>query len=412
MERIILHSDINNCFASIEAALDPSLKGKPIAVCGNQEERHGIVLAKSEQAKKYGVYTGQTAYQAKQICPELLIVSPHFDEYLRFSHMAQQLYFQFTDQVEPFGLDECWLDVTGSTGLFGSGEQIAQLISQRMKKELGVTVSIGVSFNKIFAKLGSDIKKPDAITVISKQNYKNIVWRLPIRYMLGIGRSTGNALNKKGIFTIGDIAAAGADRMLSYLGKNGLKLWVAASGLDSSRVLKMGESPTVKSVSSGVTAVADMVDAQDSSGVLLTLCADVSRHLRDAELWARGVQLAVRSNDLNWRQYQMHTDYPLQSLSGIYACVTELLKNYTWEIPVRSFSVRAIELCCGEGALQQDMLGNAQRHEKRERADKAMYMVNKKYGKNSVAVAGMLLNSKMPQGDRINCLPGAHNVST
>ena len=197
MERVILHSDINNCFASIEAVLDPTLKGKPIAVCGSQQERRGIVLAKSEQAKKFGVYTGQTVYQAKSICPDLVVVSPHFDEYIRFSRLAQQLYASYTDRVEPFGLDECWLDVTGSQNLFGSGEKIAHCIRQRMKQELGVTVSVGVSFNKVFAKLGSDIKKPDAITVINKDNYKEIVWCLPARDILGVGRSTEAALKKQ-----------------------------------------------------------------------------------------------------------------------------------------------------------------------------------------------------------------------
>ncbi len=411
MERIILHSDINNCFASIEATLNPSLKGKPIAVCGNQEERHGIVLAKSEQAKKYGVYTGQTAYQAKMICPELVIVSPHLDEYLRFSHMAQKLYFDYTDQVEPFGLDECWLDVTGSTGLFGDGRCIAQRIRQRMKSELGVTVSIGVSFNKIFAKLGSDIKKPDAVTVIGKQNYKQLVWPLPARAMLGVGRSTESALNRRGIFTIGDIACIGAERMTDFFGKNGTKLWIAASGLDNTGVLKMGQSPPVKSISSGITAVADMLDTQDASGVLLTLCNDVSRHLRDALLYACGVQLAIRSNDLVWRQYQMRTDFPIQSVSGLYACVMTLIKNYEWELPIRSVSVRAIDVCCRVTSLQQDLLGNSEKHEKREKADKAMYLANKKYGRGSVALAGMLVKNKMPQGDRINCLPGAHTVA-
>jgi DNA polymerase-4 len=220
MERVILHSDINNCFASIEAVLDPSLKGKAVAVCGSQEDRHGIVLAKSEQAKKYGVYTGQTAYQAKRICPDLIVVPPHLEEYLKFSARAQRLYSDYTDRVEPFGLDECWLDVTASRRLFGSGEDIACTIKERMKQELGVTVSIGVSFNKIFAKLGSDMKKPDAVTEITESNFKEKVWPLPCSDLLYCGRATTAKLAGICVRTIGDLARLQPDTMKRKFGKN------------------------------------------------------------------------------------------------------------------------------------------------------------------------------------------------
>jgi len=411
MERVILHSDINNCFASIEAALDPSLKGKAVAVCGSQEDRHGIVLAKSEQAKKYGVYTGQTAYQAKQICPELIVVKPHLELYLKFSKLAQELSSDYTDQVEPFGLDECWLDVTASRRLFGSGEDIAMAIKERMKKELGVTVSVGVSFNKVFAKLGSDMKKPDAITVIKREDFKKKIWHLPTRELLGVGSRTEAALKRRGIFTIGDIARVGAEQMQTYLGKNGVKLWIAASGLDSSRVLRIGESPTVRSVSSGITTVSDMQNTAEALAVFINLCEDVSRSLRRAELCARSVQIALRSNDLNWRQLQMPTEFPVQSVNGIYKYVVKLMENYDWALPLRSVSVRACDVCFRDTAVQQDMLGSLEGHEKRERADEAAYLINERFGRGTVMLADMLFKNKMPQGDRINCLPGAHSQS-
>ena len=194
MKRVILHADMNNCYASIETKLNPELKGLPIAVCGSVENRHGIVLAKSQEAKIMGVKTGEVIWQAKQKCPGLLTVPPHYEEYLKHSSLARSIYYDYTNQVESFGLDECWLDVTGSVHLFGSGREIADKLRLRIKKELGITVSVGVSFNKIFAKLGSDIKKPDAVTEINKDNFKDVVWKLPVEEMIGWN---GNTLNTR-----------------------------------------------------------------------------------------------------------------------------------------------------------------------------------------------------------------------
>ena len=154
--RVILHSDMNSFYASVEMMLDPSLKGKPVAVCGATEERHGIVLAKSDLAKKAGVKTGMVNWEAKQRCPGLIFVPPQYDQYLKYSKLAHEIYYRYTDQVEPFGMDECWLDVTGSSSK-GTGMEIAEKIRTACREELGFTVSIGVSFNKIFAKLGSDL---------------------------------------------------------------------------------------------------------------------------------------------------------------------------------------------------------------------------------------------------------------
>ena len=220
-EKIILHSDLNNFYASVECLLHPELRDKYVAVCGSQEDRHGIVLAKNGRAKAKGVKTGEAIWEAKKKCPELVIVPPTFSEYAKYSKIVREIYKRYTNQIEPFGMDECWLDVTGSTRLFGSGVNIAHEIRKAVKDETGLTVSIGVSFNKIFSKLGSDLKKPDAVTVITKQNYKTVVWSLKANELLGVGRATSKKLASMGIFTIGDIANTPADVLQKKLGKFG-----------------------------------------------------------------------------------------------------------------------------------------------------------------------------------------------
>ena len=218
----ILHSDMNSFYASVEAMLDPSLKGKAIAVCGATEDRHGIVLAKSEKAKKCGVKTGMVNFEARQKCPDLILVPPQYDQYLKYSKLAHEIYYRYTDQVEPFGMDECWLDVSHS--VVGSGLAIAEEIRQAVREELGLTVSIGVSFNKIFAKLGSDMKKPDAITVISPDDFKEKVWPLPASDLLYVGRSTEHKLSGFGIHTIGELAATPPEMLKRWFGVNGMRL--------------------------------------------------------------------------------------------------------------------------------------------------------------------------------------------
>lgn len=203
MDRVVLHSDMNNCYASIELLHRPELRGKPLAVGGDPEARHGIVLAKDEIAKKSGVKTGMALWQARQVCPDIVFVPPRMDLYLRFSRLAHEIYAEYTDQQEAFGVDESWLDVTGSCTLKGDGMAIAQDISRRIKRELGITVSIGVSWNKIFAKLGSDYKKPDAITRFGRDNYKELIYPLPASDLLYVGSKTEAKLAKYGIRTIG-----------------------------------------------------------------------------------------------------------------------------------------------------------------------------------------------------------------
>lgn len=221
MNRTILHSDMNCFYASVEMMLNPELQGKAVAVCGSTENRHGIVLAKSEKAKQAGIKTGMVNWEAKRFCPDLILVPPQYEQYLKYSNMAREIYQEYTDLVEPYGMDECFLDVTASQVLYGSGKEIADQIRCRMKNELGLTVSIGISFNKIFAKLGSDMKKPDAITNIEESEWKQKVWPLRVSELLFCGRSTTKKLEQVGIYTIGDLAEMDHDYVNQLLGKMG-----------------------------------------------------------------------------------------------------------------------------------------------------------------------------------------------
>lgn len=237
MDRVILHSDMNSFYASVEIMLNPELRNKPVAVGGSTEERHGIILTKNQIAKKYGIKTGMVNWEAKLLCPDLVIITPHYEQYIKYSKMAREIYSRYTDKIEPFGMDECWLDMTESTELFGNGFDIANNIRKTIKSELGLTVSIGVSFNKIFAKLGSDMKKPDAITVINRENYKDKVWNLPVEDLFYVGPATKRKLNSIGVQTIGNLAKFPVNILKDKLGKNGIMLSAYANGADTSPVM-------------------------------------------------------------------------------------------------------------------------------------------------------------------------------
>ena len=272
MKPVILHSDMNNFYASVEILYDPTLRDKPVAVAGDEEARHGIVLAKNDIAKRFGIRTGQVLWEARQQCLGLVCVPAHYERYLAFSAQARDIYASYTDQVESFGLDECWLDVTGSVGLFGEGAAIADDIRGRMKRELGLTVSIGVSFNKVFAKLGSDMKKPDATTVITPENYRDKAWSLPVSDLLYVGPATTRKLNQYGITTIGELAQANPDLLYWLLGKNGIMLHQFANGQDHSGVRRYYAVPPMKSIGNSTTAPRDLVSEDDVKITLMALC--------------------------------------------------------------------------------------------------------------------------------------------
>lgn len=293
-DRTILHSDINCCYASIEHLHHPELAGKPIAVGGDPQARHGIVLTADYLAKKYGVKTGMALWQAKQLCPEIIFVSPRMDLYLRFSRMAHEIYGEYTDLQEAYGIDESWLDITDSVSLRGDGMKVAREISKRMKSELGITVSIGVSFNKIYAKLGSDYKKPDAITTMYREEFKEKAWSLPASDLLYVGRSTSVKLNRLGIKTIGDLARMDEKILHSQLGKMGSILWAFANGYDDSPVKPENTHAPIKSIGNSTTTPRDLLTDQDVRIVLYVLAESVAARLRENGFKCRVVEISVR----------------------------------------------------------------------------------------------------------------------
>lgn len=400
-ERTILHSDMNCFYASVEMMLDPSLRGKAVAVCGSIENRHGIVLAKSELAKKAGVKTGMVNWEARQRCPDLIMVKPQYEQYLKYSELARNIYQRYTDQVEPYGMDECWLDVGGSRSVCGSGMEIAENIRKTVKEELGLTVSIGVSFNKMFAKLGSDMKKPDAITEIRKAEFKKKIWPLPASDLLFVGRATTAKLEQYGITTIGGIANADPQFLKRLLGVNGLGLWRSAAGLDDSPVMHKDFVSPIKSVGHGITCTADLENEDEVWKVMLELSQDIGHRLRIHKLKASGVQISIRSNDLGFRQYQAPLTLATQSPSVIAHKAIQIFRdNYRWIMPVRAVTVRAIKLRPKNEPEQIDLFTDMRQLERLDRLDDCIEDIRRRFGKRAVFQACLLGDLKMPFDNR------------
>ncbi len=393
MERIILHSDLNNFYASVECLYNPSLRGKPVAVAGDPEARHGIVLAKNYAAKAFGVATGNPLWMAKQKCPNIVFVPPHYDLYMKYSQIAREIYSEYTDQVEPYGLDECWLDVTGSTHLFGDGKEVADKLRERIKFELGVTASVGVSYNKIFAKLGSDMKKPDATTVITSDRFREIVWPLPVNDLLYVGRATHNKLRRYGIQTIGDLAQADQNFLQSLLGQNGVMLWLFANGLDTSPVSNIGAKSLIKSIGNSTTAPRDLTTDEDIRITFMVLCESVSARMREYGFVCSTVQIGVRDNELCSYERQGKLSYPNRTAKALLQKAFELYKrNHTFGKPVRSLSVRACNLALNENE-QLSLLPEISNIQKQETLESAVDDIRKRFGHFSIQ-NGLLLSDK------------------
>lgn len=404
MDRTILHVDMNNFYASVECLYNPSIRNKPVAVGGDAERRHGIILAKNYIAKKYGVQTGEALWQAKQKCPDIVFVPPHFDRYLRYSQLAHEIYAEYTDQVESFGLDEAWLDVSSSTSLFGTGEKIADSIRSRVKNELGVTASVGVSWNKIFAKLGSDMRKPDATTCIAKKEFRNKVWPLPVEDLLYVGRATQRKLRNCGISTIGQLACADV-KMLNYLfGKVGYMLWSFANGMDTSPVSNIGAKSLIKSVGNSTTAPRDLVTDEDVKITLYLLCESVAERMREYGFAASVVQIYIRDNHLYSYERQKKLQYSVQNAKELFETSFHLFRDNRPERPVRSLGVRACNLS-EAGHIQLSFLPDIKCSQKQEALERAIDDIRRRFGHFSIQRAVMLsepaLSSIDSKGDHI-----------
>lgn len=399
MDRVILHSDLNNFYASVECMLDPSLRGKPVAVCGSTEERHGIVLAKNYEAKAYGIKTAETVGDAVRKCPYLTVVPPQFEEYIKYSRLVRAVYARYTDLIEPFGMDECWLDVTSSLSLFGTGREIAYHIKQAVKAELGLTVSVGVSFNKIFAKLGSDMKKPDAVTLITRENFREKIWGLPADELLGVGRATAAKLKKYGIFTIGELACTEPAFLERILKSYGPLLYSYANGLDCSAVMNMDYRMPIKSIGHGITAKRDLKNCDDVKRVLMELSYDIGHKLRKNRLSASGVAIAVRNSELFTKEWQRRLPVITDSETYLANSAYELFRaEYDWSKDIRSVTLRAISLMPSDTPEQLDIFSQRSRVERLEKIDAVADSIRQRYGAGAITRACLInLDSLAPE---------------
>ena len=386
MDRVILHSDINSCYASIEHALRPELDGVPLAVGGSAEDRHGIILAKDAACKRAGVKTGMALWQARQLCPEIKIVAPRMDVYLDYSARVQKIYGEYTNLREPFGIDESWLDLTGCWGI-ADGEQAAQEIRERIKRELHVTVSVGVSWNKIFAKLGSDYKKPDAVTSISRENYRELVWPLPVEDLLYVGRATAARLRGIGVRTIGALAQTDPEILHRKLGKMGYTLYGFANGLDDSPVRREDLHAPVKSVGNSTTAPRDLRCDEDVRITLLALAESVGARLRAGGFKARLLSVAVRSTALRWCGHQLKLDHATNGTREILDAGMALFRElHDWrrDGPIRSLGVSAGALEAADAPEQLDLFGLSEGRRRQAMLDAALDGIRSKYGFASI----------------------------
>ena len=383
MENGILHVDMNNFYASVETLYAPQYRDVPMAVAGDKESRHGIILAKNMLAKAKGVQTAEPIWQAMRKCPGLQLVPPHHERYAYFSQLAKKIYQDYTDRVEAFSLDECWLDVYGSGLLFGDGRRIAETIRQRVKAELGLTVSIGVSFNKIFAKLGSDYKKPDAVTEFGRREMEEIIWNMPCSDLLLVGPSTEKTLRRYGLHTIGDIARMEPGVMRSLLGRMGETLWVYANGLDDSPVQNVNAQEDPKTIGNSTTLPRDLTTDQEVRETLYSLAETVAARLRRHRMRAQEVQITVRSSDFQEIQRQKRLPGAARDSATLYQAAWELYKKENKSWAVRLLGLRAGRLI-REDEEQVSFFEDGDSRKRRERLEDAVDRVRESYGSESL----------------------------
>ncbi len=399
MDRVILHCDLNCFYASVELLQHPELRDVPTAVCGDPESRHGIILAKNESAKRLGVKTAETIWQARKKCPDLVLLPPHRDQYQHYSRLVNQIYNDYTDLVEPFGIDESWLDVTGTLHLFGGDSKaLADSIRARVKGELGLTLSVGVSFNKVFAKLGSDYKKPDATTVISRENFRTLVWPLPITDLLYVGKATAKVLNSYNVFTIGELAAFDQEALVTLLGKQGGQLSAYARGEDHSPVSPTSEQGPPKSVGSGRTFRRNLTGLEEIRTGLAMLSGHVAAQLRKCQMKCMTVQVTIRDPNFKTITRQKGLAAPTNVSRELTRAALELVQA-SWRVgaPIRMLTVTGQNLVDEWAAPEQLDLFQPQdttRRDKLERLERTMDRIRGKYGQEAIQLGSLLRPEK------------------
>ncbi len=404
MDRTILHCDMNAFFASVELLEHPELRDKPMAVCGNPKNRHGIIVAKNEIARKAGVKTAETIWQAKRKCPDLRIVAPHHEKYAFYNKMINEIYYRYTDMVEPFSIDESWLDVTASLNLFGSGKDIANSIRNVVKSELGLTLSVGVSFNKIFAKMGSEYKKPDATTVITRENFRSILWPLPVGEMFFVGKGMETKLIAAGILTIGDLAAADRQFLYNMLGKHGVMVHDYANGLDNEPVAFAWEKRKIKSVGNGLTFKRDLTSRDDIVTAATALSDTVAGRLRKYQMKAGGIKVEIKDPYFKSISRQKQLEVPTNLTDEISRAAQELILNsWKFNTKIRLLTVTGINLIDENDDQQLSLfLIDCEKREKAEKLERTIDEIRSKYGKKAVNFGQIIQNDIGIDLDELN----------
>lgn len=396
MQRQILHVDFNGFYASVACLLDPALRTRPVAVAGDPQARHGVILAKNELARRFGVKTGETIWQARRKCPGLVTVAPDFPQYLRFSRLGREICCAYSDRVEGFGLDENWIDVTDRDAGFAGALRTAEEIRLRMREELGITASVGVAQNKVFAKLASDMKKPDAVTLITPETFKSRVWPLPADALLYVGRATADKLRRLGIATIGELALAPPALLGARLGKVGRMLHDFANGRDDTPVERADAQRAAKSVSNGVTAPRDLTCDADVYLTITMLCESVAARLRENGQRARTVHLSVRDRALHTVTRQARLEAPSDLTMELAALAMALFRaNYDWRLPVRSLSVGASDLLGADAPQQLSLFGGEAARMRTARAEAAVDEIRRRFGYHSIGRAIFLRDAAL-----------------
>lgn len=398
MDRVIAHSDCNCYYASVEMLRNPRLRDVPLAVCGSTEERHGIVLTANYHAKKHGVRTGMANWEAVRMCPELYIVPPRYSDYIQFSGFVRELYYKYSDRIEPFGLDEAWIDLTGCVSSFTQGEKAVNEIRNRVKHELGLTVSIGLSDNKVFAKLGSDYKKPDACTIIPREKYKEIVWPLPIRDLLYVGRATEVKLRGRYIETIGDLAKTNPENLKRWFGKVGLVLYAFANGEDKSQVAPVDFEAPVKSIGNSHTCPRDLVNDSDVKIMIYVLSESVGARLMEYNLYATTVEFSYVNKDLSsYAVRQSKLERPTNISGEIADEAYRLFKRHyaDWPSPLRKIGVRGCGLISAEAPKQLSIWESAEELIEKEDLERAVNILRARYGNKIIQRAIVMTDSEL-----------------
>lgn len=401
MEKAILHCDLNNFYASVECIKDEKYKNTPLAVAGNPKKRTGIILAKNTLAKSFGVKTGDVIWKAKQICPNLICVPPDFETYAKYSDLVKQIYLKYTDFVEPFGIDECWLDITSSQKLFGSAYKIAENIKNEVKEKLGLTISIGLSFSKMFAKLGSKLAGNDEINIITKSDYKEKVWHLPVEKLIYVGKHRLIQLKKMNINTIGDLARSDKKLMIAQYGVNGEYLIQIANGTEPDKVANFNNLRTIKSVGNGTTTIVDINTFEQAKQVIFYLSEMIAKRLRDKGFKSLCINLAIKDNLLSWIYHSKTFEYPTNNAKEIANHSIELF-NKTWDFAKQKNLIRAIRIACSnlvsdKENFQTNFFEDTTNREKTSKADSTIDKIKTKYGDNKIKRALLL------SANHINC---------